>query len=73
MVLQNRREVLMKDADRFRHPQQLEMFEPAKTLPLWSHLPPNTRKIVMELVAKMLEDYYDRLCHAKRRRGDRDE
>lgn len=53
----NRKEMLMRKIDRFRRPQQLQLFEPARCLPEWRNLPAETRRRLTELLARMFEEH----------------
>lgn len=62
----------MKTIDRFRRPQQLDIFEPPRILPSWRELPPETRKTVTKLLARMFQSY-SRSRESEGRKGGGDE
>ena len=60
----------MKESERFRRPEQLQFFDPPKSVPAWKDLPPKTRRRVTRLLARMFEQYVHlRVVEGHRRGG----
>lgn len=60
----------MQTKDRFRRPEQLNLYHPPRRLPRWKALPNETRQSIICLIAKMLGKHYDRVhCTASQGEG----
>jgi len=62
----------MKEVERFRRPEQLQLFEPPRQIPLWRDLPTDIRRRVTELLARMFEDQVH-VSVARKQEEDHDE
>ncbi len=60
------KEVLIKTQDRFRQPEQLNLYHPPRRLPQWKELPSEDQQNVIDLMVQMFCDHYHRIyCIAK--------
>ena len=63
----------MGKEERFRRPEQLNLFHPPRIRPSWRDLPGPVRQRVVELMGKMLLLYQEAMVPTLRREIDRDE
>jgi hypothetical protein len=61
----------MRTQDRFRQPQQLNLYHPPRRLPRWKQLPSTVKQDVMGLLVQMLCDHYLRV-HRTAKHGEAD-
>ncbi len=59
----------MKNQDRFRRPEQLNLYHPPRRLPQWKELPSEVQKNVITLLVQMLCDHNHRV-HCAARQGE---
>ena len=50
----------MLGKDRFRRPEQLNLYHPPRRLPRWKQMPSHVRQDVIGLLEQMLSDHYYR-------------
>jgi hypothetical protein len=56
----------MRTQDRFRQPEQLNLYHPPRRLPRWKQLPSEVQQNVIGLLVQMLSDHYLRVhCTVK--------
>jgi hypothetical protein len=56
----------MKTQDRFRRPEQLNLYHPPRRLPRWKEMPSEVQQNVIGLLVQMLCDHYHRVhCMVK--------
>jgi hypothetical protein len=63
------KEVLMQAIDRFRRPEQLNLYHPPRKLPRWKQMPRKVRQDVIGLLVQMLHDHYH-LVHCAVKQGE---
>ncbi len=59
----------MTTQNRFRQPEQLNLYHPPRRLPQWKNLPSEVQHNVIGLLVQMLCDYYLRI-HSTAKHGE---
>jgi hypothetical protein len=63
----------MKTQDRFRQPEQLNLYHPPRRLPRWKELPSEVQQNVIGLLVQMFCDHYLRVLGIPKDREVKDE
>ena len=59
----------MRAVDRFRRPEQLNLYHPPRRLPRWKKMPSQIRQDVLGLLVQMLYEHYHRV-HCQATKGE---